>query len=152
MKGMKKLFYTFLTFLILALVVEVAILITTKAVGWDSGVSGRPWVVSVHVHILVLGALMFLILMLVEKNFHITEWKRFNAFYIVYLTGLGLVLCFILYKGFSQLLGAAVIRGLLEGGAAIAHTTMFVGLFFLAAGIKSVALPREERSSEPKEQ
>ncbi|MEG1529418.1 MAG: hypothetical protein RR405_03595, partial [Clostridia bacterium] len=50
------LYKTFVAFITLALLVEVAILVTTKAIGWNPSVSGRPWVVSAHVHIMVLGA------------------------------------------------------------------------------------------------
>ncbi|MEG2158516.1 MAG: DUF2871 family protein [Clostridia bacterium] len=133
---MKKLLKTFISFIILALVVEVAILLTTKIVGWDPTVSGRPWVVSAHVHIMVLGALFTLIMMILDKLFNITSAKLFSAFYIVYLVGFSLLLAFILYKGFNQLLGGTIINGILQAGAGMAHITMFVALFMFCAVLK----------------
>ncbi|MEG1509218.1 MAG: DUF2871 family protein [Clostridia bacterium] len=134
--GMSNLFKTFLAFVTLALIVEVAILATTKAMRWDPVANGRPWVVSAHVHIMVLGAFFTLIMMLLDKSFNITKAKLFKPFFIVYLVGFSLILLFILYKGFTQLLGGKTISGLLQGGAAIAHTTMFVSLFMFCAVLK----------------
>ncbi|MEG1613757.1 MAG: DUF2871 family protein [Clostridia bacterium] len=135
--SMSDLFKTFFSFITLTLVVEVAILITTKAVGWNPVLSGRPWVVSAHVHIMVLGAFFTLIMMLLEKSFEITKTKQFRPFFIVYLIGFSLLLAFILYKGFTQLLGGTLISGLLQGGAAIAHITMFVSLFMFCSVLKN---------------
>lgn len=144
----KKLFYAFLSFISLALVVELAILITTKVIGWDPNVSGRPWVVSAHVHIIVLGALVTLMLIILDKVYSITKLKLFKPFYITYLVGFTLLISFILYKGFSQLLGASTISGLLQGGAAIAHITMFTALFMFIVVLKQ-ALFGVAKSNKP---
>lgn len=129
---MKKLFKTFLTFLILALGVEVVILISTKIVGWNNFESGRPFLAAVHVHLMVLGAIFFLIQMILEKLFNITKAKNYNLFYIIYLVGFSLFLSVLLYKGFAQIFEFSVIRGITEAIPAIAHTGMFVSLFLFA--------------------
>lgn len=130
---MKKLFFTFLAFLIASLTVEVVILILTKTASWDNFATGRPFLAAVHVHLMVLGTLFFLIQMLLEKNFSITSAKWYRIFYIVYLVGVSIVVSLMFYKGVCQLYGAEPIRGLTEGGAAVGHSTVFAGLFLFAA-------------------
>ncbi|MEG1527859.1 MAG: DUF2871 family protein [Clostridia bacterium] len=134
--SIKELISTFIAFITLALVVEVAILVTTKLVGWQPSIMGRPWVVSAHVHIMVLGAFFTLIMMLLDKSYSITKTKLFKPFFITYLVGFSLLLAFILYKGFVQLLDATIINGLLQAGAGLAHITMFVSLFMFCAVLK----------------
>lgn len=127
---MKKLFRTFLAFLILAVGIEVVILICTKVVGWNNLDSGRPFLAAVHVHLMVLGAIFFLIQMILDKLFSITAMKFYKVFYIAYLIGLSVLISMIMYKGFAQLFNFAVITGITQALAAIAHTTLFVSLFF----------------------
>lgn len=150
---MKKLFKTVLSFIILALLIEVVILISTKVVGWNNLASGRPFLAAVHVHLFALGVLFFLIQMLLEKNFNITKAKFYNVFYIVFLSGLGLFMSVLLYKGFGQIFKFDVISGLTQGAAAIAHTAMFVGLFFFAYSLYEVAVkPTNKKEIEKKEE
>lgn len=141
MKRNEKLYVkTAIAFLIATLAVEVSVLITSKATGWDSAVNGRPWAVAAHVHLIVLGAVWSLLLVLLEKNYEISKIGLAKPAYITYLSGLCAVVALILYKGFTQLAGGKLIRGLTEGGAAIAHTALFVGLFMWAYVIwKSVS-------------
>lgn len=128
----KKYIRTAIVFLIVTLVVEVAVLITSKVQKWDSAVNGRPWAVAAHVHLIVLGAVWFFVMALLEKNFSVSSNRIAKPTYIVYLCGLGSVVALMLYKGFTQLVGGTVVRGLAEGGAAVAHTLLFVGLFMWA--------------------
>ena len=41
-----------------------------------------------HSHFFVLGMFFFLIVLLLEKSFHLTKDKKFNFFYIIYNIGL----------------------------------------------------------------
>lgn len=132
---MKQLFRTFLIFLILALAVEAGILICTKVAGWNNFESGRPFLAAVHVHLMAMGALFFLIQMILEKIFCLSENRWYKIFYILYLTGISIAVALMLYKGFAQIFEFSVIRGLTEGGAAIGHTAAFVGLFFFARSL-----------------
>ena len=55
MKRAEKLYAkTAIAFLIATLIAEVSVLITSKVTGWDSALSGRPWAVVAHVHLIVL--------------------------------------------------------------------------------------------------
>lgn len=130
---MKKIFFTFLGFIIASLLLEVVILITTKVAGWDNFSQGRPFLAIVHTHLMVLGTFFFLIQMLLEKVFKITEAKLYNAFYYVYLVGVTLLVSMMLYKGFVQLDGTAtVITGLTQSITPIAHVLVFTGFFLFA--------------------
>lgn len=128
---MKKLFITFAVFVVLALAVEVAVLITGIAVKWDSFANGRPIAVIAHAHLMALGALVFLILTLLEKSFGITSHKLFKPFYVIYLTGVGLTAFVMIFRGFTQLAGAALIKPVSDAGYAIGHTLTFAALFIL---------------------
>lgn len=130
---MKKIFFTFLGFIIASLLIEVVILITTKVAGWDNFTQGRPFLAIVHTHLMVLGAFFFLIQMLLEKTFGITDAKLYNIFYFVYLIGVTLLVTMMLYKGFVQLNdGATVISGLTQSITPIAHVLVFSGFFLFA--------------------
>ena len=148
MKRAEKLYVrTAIAFLIATLIVEVSVLITSKVTGWDSAVNGRPWAVAAHVHLIALGAVWSLLLVLIEKNYELSAVRLAKPAYITYLCGLGAVVALILYKGFTQLAGGSRIRGLTEGGAAIAHSALFVGLFMWAYVIYK-AVSRESKSAE----
>ncbi|OHT02378.1 hypothetical protein TRFO_30576 [Tritrichomonas foetus] len=124
------LFRTFLSFIILAFGIEIIILITTKIQGWNNFQRGRPFLAAVHVHLMVLGAIMFLINILLDGVYNITQARFYKTFYIVYLVGISLAISMMLYKGFVQLYDGKPIGGLKDAVAAIGHTTTFVGLFF----------------------
>lgn len=126
---MKKLFKTFVSFISLALLVEVVILISTKVTGWDNFANGRPFLAAVHVHLMVLGAIFFLVQIVLEKQFSITSTKLYNVFYIIYIVGLSLNVSMMLYKGFAQIFDFAIIRAITEACSAIAHISLFVAFF-----------------------
>lgn len=139
--ALKRYVITAIAILAATLVVEVSVLITTKVTGWNHAENGRPWAVAAHVHLLVLGVVWFLTVTLLEKNFELSAVKLAKPAYIVHLCGLGATVAVILYKGFAQLTGGNVIRGLVEGGAAISHIVLFVGLLlWLITVFKAVAV------------
>ena len=143
---MKRIFKTFLSFLIVALAVEVGILIMTKVAKWDNFELGRPFLAAVHVHLMAMGALFFLSQVVLEKAFSVSSAKLYNAFYIVFLTGFSIVIATMFYKGAAQIFGFEIIRGVTEGGAPVGHTTTFVSLFLFAACLyeKAVKKPPED--------
>jgi len=55
-----------------------------------------------HVHTLVLGAIFFIILMLMENQLTLTAYKRFNAWLIIYNIGLLGVLTTLTIRGLLQ--------------------------------------------------
>lgn len=53
----------------------------------------------VHPHVLVLGMFFLLMVLILEKQFSLTEDDKFKAFYGTYSTGLGLVVLAMLING-----------------------------------------------------
>lgn len=147
---MKKLFFTFLGFIVASLLVELVILITTKVSGWDNFTYGRPFLAAVHVHLMVLGSFFFLIQMILEKVFKITENKFYKIFYIVYLVGVTLVVSLMLYKGFAQIYNVAIIPGITQSITPIAHVITFSAFFIFAYCLYKQAVPKKTPAITPK--
>lgn len=83
-----------------------------------------------HTHTLTLGMFFFLILLLFEKNFNLTEHKNYNKFFIFYNLGLIITLSLMLIHGTMTVLGyngSAAISGI----AGLGHIILTVGLYFL---------------------
>lgn len=143
--ALKKYVLTSIVIAVVMLAVEVSVLITTKITGWNHAENGRPWAVAAHVHLLVLGVLWFLVVALLDKNFELSASKLAKPAYIVHLCGLGATVVVILYKGFVQLAGGSVIRGITEGGAALSHSVLFAGLLlWLITVFKAVSADRQK--------
>ena len=82
--ALKRYVITAIAILAATLVIEVSVLITTKATGWNHAENGRPWAVAAHVHLLVLGVVWFLTATLLEKNFELSAVKLAKPAYIVH--------------------------------------------------------------------
>lgn len=83
-----------------------------------------------HTHTLVLGMIMFLIVLLLEKNFNLSQFKQFNQFYIVYNVGLLLSLAMMIFHGTMTVLGTET-GPAISGIAGLGHIIMTVGLALL---------------------
>lgn len=99
---------------------------------------------SVHVHLFAMGMIWFLILVLFEGQFNITNHRKFKIFYSVYNTGMLITTCTFLWRGVSQVLLLNLSKGIdssISGIAGIGHASIGVGiiLFFviLKASIKN---------------
>lgn len=94
--------------------------------------SGKTQLSTLHTHTLVLGMFFFLIVLLLEKNFHITAHKWYKRFYITYNIGLGITLLLMLIHGTMTVMGiesSAAISGI----AGLGHIIMTIGLGFFFA-------------------
>ncbi|WEG72665.1 DUF2871 domain-containing protein [Vagococcus intermedius] len=83
-----------------------------------------------HTHALVLGMLTFLIVLLLEKNFQLSQFKQFNRFYIFYNIGLLVTLVMLTFHGIMTVLGNET-GPAISGIAGLGHIIMTIGLFFL---------------------
>ena len=83
--------------------------------------SGYTVLKSVHTHTLVLGFLFFIIVLLLEKNFTISNNKSFNKWIVLYNLGL-------LY-----LIITLSIRGILQVIAGLGHAILGVSLVWFLA-------------------
>ena len=88
---------------------------------------GKSQLNTLHTHILVLGMFFFLIVLLLEKSFKLSEHKNYKKFYAIYNSGLGITLLLMLIHGSMTVLGyddSPMIAGL----AGIGHIVLTVGL------------------------
>ena len=121
---MRKMLNLSLLYFILAMVCGVFYREFTKINGYE----GRTALAFAHVHFMVLGMALFLILALFAKSGGLTEQRSFRIFLVLYNIGL-------------PLMGA---DASISGIAGISHIVLAVALGFLFAALKG-ALPGWER-------
>lgn len=88
-------------YLVLGLVMGVFYREFTKINGFD----GQTVLSVVHTHTLTLGFIFFIIILLLEKNFKLSENKGFKAWCILYNVSLIYVLATLTARGILQVLG-----------------------------------------------
>ncbi|MGX6962476.1 DUF2871 domain-containing protein [Vagococcus xieshaowenii] len=91
---------------------------------------GPTQLAGLHTHTFTLGMLFFLIVLLLEKNFHITQEKNYKKFYAFYQTGLGMTLTIMLVHGTMSVMGYESSPAL-SGIAGLGHISLTIGLGFL---------------------
>ncbi|MEG0238246.1 MAG: DUF2871 domain-containing protein [Clostridium sp.] len=95
-----------------------------------------------HVHLFVLGSLVFLLLTLFEKEFKITKNKLFNKFFITYNLGLIFMIGMFVWRGIDQVLvlnGGAMVSGI----AGVSHIIFSVGIIMMFVVIRNEVLKSE---------
>lgn len=92
--------------------------------------TGDTQLSTLHTHLLVLGALFFLLLLILEKNFHITEQKQFKLFSMLYHSGFGITILMMTINGTRTVLGLEN-EPALAGIAGLGHIIMFIALIML---------------------
>ncbi|MGL4569547.1 MAG: DUF2871 domain-containing protein [Clostridium sp.] len=95
-----------------------------------------------HVHLFVLGSIVFLLLTLFEKEFKITKNKLFNKFFITYNLGLIFMIGMFVWRGIDQVLGlngGAMVSGI----AGVSHIIFSVGIIMMFILIRSEVLKSE---------
>ncbi|MBP2098216.1 DUF2871 domain-containing protein [Enterococcus rivorum] len=123
---MKKMVRTSMSYMILGLIFGVYFREFTKI----NDFTGVTQLSVLHTHTLILGMFFFLIVLLLEKNFNITQHKNYKKFYMFYNMGLGITLLMMLIHGTMTVLGidsSAAISGI----AGLGHIILTVGLGFL---------------------
>lgn len=99
--------------------------------------TGKTTLGGLHTHALVLGTFFFLILLLLEKTYKLTESKNFKQFFIVYNAGLLSMIIMMIVRGLIEVLNLNVTSGLdltiswLAGFSHIAMAAGFVRFFLL---------------------
>lgn len=86
----------------------------------------------VHTHAFMLGLFFFLIVLLLEKQFQITENKKTKLFLIVYNTGLIMTILMLVIRGITTVLETPLSNGMnaaISGIAGIGHILLGIGLF-----------------------
>ena len=91
---------------------------------------GKTTLSVMHVHLLVMGSLVFLLLVLFEKQFKITENRFFNKFFLTYNIGLAFMVIMFIWRGIDQVLllnGGAMISGI----AGLSHILFSIGIIMM---------------------
>ncbi|CUP60401.1 MAG: DUF2871 domain-containing protein [Clostridium baratii] len=136
---MKKLMNTAFIYAIIALASGVFYREFTRI----SNYTGKTSLAVAHVHLLALGSLMFLILVLFEKEFKITKNKFFGKFYIIYNAGLVFMTGMFIWRGVDQVLGlngGAMISGI----AGLSHIIFTVGIIMMFIVLRNEVIKAEE--------
>ena len=88
-----------------------------------------------HTHFFVLGMFFFLIVLVLEKQFHITKDKKFKSFYIIYNIGLLLTGIMLWMRGVADIVNDFYIKydKMISGISGIGHLLLGIGivLFFI---------------------
>ncbi|WP_050637858.1 DUF2871 domain-containing protein [Candidatus Stoquefichus sp. SB1] len=127
---MKKLLKVSFIYVILALVGGVFYREFTK---WN-GFTGITSLADIHVHLMVLGVFMFMILALFAQRTKLIEAKKFSLFMILYNVGLGLTVIMMLIRGVTQVLATNLSTGFnaaISGMAGIGHILLGIGIVLL---------------------
>lgn len=143
---MKKLYYSAFAYLIVGLLSGLFFREMTKL----NGVFEQTSLGKVHGHILTLGFLMFIILMLLEKNFGITQSSTFSLFFIFYHIGVIVSYTVMTVRGVLTILEIKGSLNLSDGlDAAIAgmsgigHIILSIALVMLMFILKGRLFPKK---------
>lgn len=110
---------------------------------------GKTSLGVIHTHYFMMGMAVFLLLLLLEKNFSFTERKT-KRILIFYHIGLNLTAVMLLIRGILQVLNSPLSSGInaaVSGMAGIGHILLGVSLILLLLRIKGSISKTEVRSS-----
>ncbi len=103
------------------------------------GFTGWTQLSVVHTHALVLGTVMLLLVLPLQRIFRLSEDRRFGWFMWTWNAGLALTVAGLTVKGILQVVGSAgATSPALAGVSGLGHITLTVAfvLFFLALGAR----------------
>ncbi len=103
--------------------------------------SGQTTLSVLHTHYFLLGMVVFLLLLLLEKSFSFATPKTGRVL-VVYHLGLNLTTLMLLVRGIVQVLAlplSAAANGALSGVAGIGHLLLGVSLILLLVQIRAAA-------------
>lgn len=105
--------------------------------------TGQTNLSVMHTHYFLLGMFFFLILMLVEKNFHFSDQKHTGKLILIYQVGLNITGFGFLMRGLTQVWETNLSNGVdasISGIAGIGHLLMGVSMILLLIKIKKKAV------------
>lgn len=101
--------------------------------------SGRTTLAFVHVHLLVLGTFLFLLLALFSINTNFLEQKSVRTFLILYQIALPLMVIMMVIRGILQVLEFPLSKGMnsaISGMAGVSHILMAISFIVLFCMLK----------------
>jgi nitric oxide reductase large subunit len=90
----------------------------------------------VHTHLLVLGFIVLLLVLLLEKSFALSESKLFSWFFWTYNVGLVLTATMLVVHGMQQVTGMETNKAI-SGIAGLGHILLSVGMILLFLALRS---------------
>ncbi len=124
---MKKLYTAALIYMIAGLSAGFAVRIYVDQI---MKYEGETHLRLLHFHILVLGMIMMLVLMALEKTLQISKARRFNLFFWHYNGGLAMMIVMMTVIGVMQVQGREPSE-MINGISGLSHIIITVGLGFL---------------------
>ena len=118
----------------------------TKAMGF-TGVTALG---KMHVHLFMLGMVVFLLVALFDEKFGLQKHKLYIPFMVTYNAGIGIMCIMLLVRGIFDVVGGEAPDGAISGIAGIGHILVAVGivLFFC---MLLLSLRKKDKSSDDKE-
>ena len=99
-----------------------------------SGFSGETTLSVMHTHYFLLGMIFFLLLMVIEKNFHFSQEKGIGKILVTYQIGLNITALSLFARGMTQVLATQLSKGMdgaLSGIAGLGHIILGVSMILI---------------------
>lgn len=110
-----------------------------------SGFTGTTSLAFVHLHLFVLGAMMFMIIALFSRVTDVENEKSFRSFYVLYNIALPFMAVMFLVRGTMQVVMPEISSGLsaaVSGIAGISHILMLIAVIQLFRALKRAVADR----------
>lgn len=110
-----------------------------------SGFTGTTSLAFVHLHLFVLGAMMFMIIALFSRVTDVENEKSFRSFYVLYNIALPFMAVMFLVRGTMQVVMPEISSGLsaaVSGIAGISHILMLIAVVQLFRALKRAVADR----------
>ncbi|MGI6359886.1 MAG: DUF2871 domain-containing protein [Acholeplasmatales bacterium] len=94
---------------------------------------------KVHVHLFLLGMVMFLIVARFDRRGSLSEHKSFRGFLVVYNIGLPIMVIMMVVRGILEVLNVGISKGIdsaISGVAGLGHILVSVGIILLLVAFK----------------
>ncbi|MFQ4147933.1 DUF2871 domain-containing protein [Arthrobacter sp. LAPM80] len=130
---MKKLFYSAFAYMVIGVLSGLFYREYTR--GKDF--TGSTQLSIVHTHLLTLGFLVLLIVLILEKQFALSESKLFNWFFWTYNIGLVLTVATMVVHGILQVNGDTTVSGAIPGIAGVGHIVITAGMILLFLALRN---------------
>ena len=135
-----------LVYAVLAMVCGVFYREFTKAMGF-TGVTALG---KMHVHLFMLGMVVFLLVALFDEKLGLQKHKLYIPFMATYNAGIGVMCIMLLVRGIFEVVGGEAPNGAISGIAGIGHILVAVGIVLLFCMLL-LSLRKSENSADKKE-
>ncbi|MEG0741279.1 MAG: DUF2871 domain-containing protein [Clostridia bacterium] len=107
-----------------------------------SGFTGKTTLAFTHLHLFVLGTLIFLIIALFSAHTDLVSQKQFKGFFVLYNIGLPFMTVMFFVRGILQVLGTELSSGAnaaISGISGISHCVMTLAIVLLFLSLRKCA-------------